>query len=174
MFMLEMILLGKLFINKFFSDSFDLSIASCYRSTVEVFHNNNFLFKGLKKQESMYEGTGSLYMSKTYEWHRKEISTGDIIPNGMAHCFGPFYPALSQEDTRYFGSSLSNQIHTRKLYLHGPHGNIKTYVNSNNVNYNDDDLRAEITYTYDLTNHFTAMVDEIKVYNYSKIGRAHV
>jgi hypothetical protein len=107
------------------------------------------------------------YVETFYTWDRKEIATGKIIPEDSAQCFGPYYPAISQEDKLFYEGEPTAQIITKKTWRHGPFGNVKRYVNYGDSAYSDDDLIAEIFYNYDLSNHFLEMVSDLYVYNYN-------
>jgi hypothetical protein len=137
-----------------------------YRTTVEKYYNNHYLFKGIKKYELIQDGNGNKYVETVYTYDYKDISTGNILTPQQISCFCQAYPAISQEDKYYFEGESNYAIHTQKTYRHGPYGNIKQYVNLGNTDYPDDDLRAEISYDYNLTHNLTAMVSEIEVRDY--------
>ncbi len=140
--------------------------ALCYRTTIEKFHNENFLFKGLKKYDVSLDSNDEKYVETYYTWDRKEISTGTIIPDSNATCFGPYYPAISEEDRYFYEGEPNYSIHAKKSYRHGLYGNVKEYVNHNDVSDNTDYLIAQISYTYDTLNHFLEMIDTLSVYNH--------
>jgi RHS repeat-associated protein len=137
----------------------------CYRSTEEKYHNDNFLFKGLKISELIRVGKDK-YVETQYLWDCKEIRSGSVIPNCGAECFGPVYPAISEENNYFYEGLTNYQIHTLKTYIHGFYGNVKEYENHGDVTDNTDNIKAEISYTYDIVQHFLAMVDEMNAYDY--------
>jgi RHS repeat-associated protein len=139
---------------------------TCYRYTKEIFHNHNFLFKGLKKFQGTYDGNDNPYVKTDYIWDCKEIRSGQVVPNCSDMCFGPVYPAISEEHTYYHEGQTTAQIHSYKWYQHGRYGNIIAYENHADVADNTDNIRAEISYAYDIPQHFLAMADEIEVFDY--------
>ncbi|PKP02145.1 MAG: hypothetical protein CVU11_12945, partial [Bacteroidetes bacterium HGW-Bacteroidetes-6] len=138
----------------------------CYRVTEERFENDNYLFKGLKNYDLVSDGSGHKYVETTYVWDGKQISNGDIVDMNNVECFGPYYPAISQEDKYFYEGQAAYQIHTRKTYRHGAYGNVKQYINYADMADNSDNIRAEISYTYNLPNHFLAMVSQMEVYDF--------
>jgi RHS repeat-associated protein len=136
---------------------------TCYRSTIEKYHNRDFLYKGLKYYEAVVSGTDIKYIETVYTYNKKEITTGTIVPDGQAECFGPYYPAISQEDKYFYNGLSTYQIHTKIKYSHGKYGNIVRYHNYGDVVDNDDDIIANISYSYDTTQNLLAMVDSISV-----------
>jgi RHS repeat-associated protein len=139
---------------------------TCYRYNVEEYHNDNFLFKGLKNFQGTYDGNDNKYVETEYLWDCKEIRSGQVVPNCGAVCFGPVYPAISEEHNYFYEGLSTYQIHTLKTYIHGFYGNVKEYENHGDVADNNDNIRAEISNTYDITQHFLAMVDEMNAYDY--------
>jgi YD repeat-containing protein len=134
-----------------------------YRTTVETFYNRDCLFKGLKTSEALLDSTGSLLVRTEYTWHRKEITTGNIVPDSMAHCYGPYYPAISAEDRFFYEGLQNHQIHTRKEYVHGPHGNIVQYTNLGDVVVAGDSIVATITYYIDSAKNILGLPDTLVV-----------
>ncbi|MFY9418271.1 MAG: toxin TcdB middle/N-terminal domain-containing protein, partial [Bacteroidales bacterium] len=138
-----------------------------YRVVIEKYHNQDFLFKGLKKYDVTYNAMGQKYVETEYKWDKKEITTGRVVIDSLITCFGPYYPAISMETKRYYEGQSTASIITKKLYEHGKYGNVIQYVNEYNSSYTEDNLKANIHYTYDLNNHLLEMADEIKVYDYA-------
>ncbi|HBG69166.1 MAG: hypothetical protein A2W93_07790 [Bacteroidetes bacterium GWF2_43_63] len=138
----------------------------CYRTSEEKYHNDYYLFKGLKKYDVSKQGIHK-YVETYYVWDRKEISTGRIIPADSAQCFGPYYPAISQEDKYFYEGQSAYQIHTRKTYRHTRFGNVREYKNYGDVAYTSDDFTATITYSYNIPSNLLAMVNQIDVQDVS-------
>jgi YD repeat-containing protein len=134
-----------------------------YRTTEETFYNRDCLFKGLKTSEALRDSADKMLVRTEYTWNRLEIATGDIVPDSMAHCFGPYYPAVSAEDRYFYEGQSTYQIHTRKEYVHGLHGNIRQYTNWGDVAVPDDSIVANITYYVDLSLNLRGLPDTIIV-----------
>ena len=145
-------------------DNFSAS-GTCYRSVIEKYHNRDFLFKGLKYYEAIVAGTTVKYIETKYTYNKKEISTGKVVPDSLAHCFGPYYPAISQEDKFYYDPAIQNtwQIHTMKKYSHGKYGNVVRFHDYGDVADDNDDVISIIHYAYDTTLNLLAMADSIVV-----------
>jgi len=86
-----------------------------------------------------------------------------IVPDSMAHCFGPYYPAVSAEDRFYYEGMPNYQIHTRKEYVHGPHGNIIQYTNLGDMAVSGDQIIATITYYTDSAKNILGLPDTLVV-----------
>jgi RHS repeat-associated protein len=139
--------------------------SSCYRSTIEKYHNENFLFKGLKYYEGIFGGTTVKFLETYYKYDRKEKTTGSVVPANQIQCFGPYYPAISREDKYYYEGNSNYSIHTKINYTHGKYGNISEYYDRGDTIITTDDVRATITYDYDTTKNLVAMVHDISVYD---------
>lgn len=137
-----------------------------YRSTIEVFHTNNLYFKGLKKYDVNINASNKKYVETFYTWEYKDISSGDVLSDPDI-CSMNYYPALHQEDKYFYEGQTTSQIHTKKNYYHGAYGNIKQYINYNDTATNQDNIRADISYSYNQSNHLLTMVSGLNVYDYS-------
>jgi len=137
----------------------------CYRSTVERYHNDDFLFKGLKKYEVTVSGSGKKYVETVYTWKKLEISSGDVVTNET--CFGPYYPGLVKEDTYFYEGQSAYQIHTKKTYAYGIYGNVDEYINFGDTTNPTHKITAQISYVYDTNLNLLSMVDQLDVYDYN-------
>jgi len=142
---------------------------TCYRKTQEDFHNDYFLFKGLKKHDVLTDGSGAItYIETFYTWDHKQISDGKII-DPEDECFGPYYPAISHEEKLFYEGGGTAQIISHKTWRHGPFGNVKEYVNYGDSAYSEDNVIAKIYYIYDPTlydsDNLTEMISELLVYD---------
>jgi len=138
----------------------------CYRSTIEKYHNNDFLFKGIKFYDVILEGTSTKYIETFYKYDRKEDSSGKVIPPDSAHCFGPYYPAISKIDKYFYEGTSTVQIHTQVLFEHGKYGNVKKHSDLGDTTTTDDDLISSISYKYDTTKNLLSMADTITIKNH--------
>jgi RHS repeat-associated protein len=134
-----------------------------YRSTIEKYHNTDYLFKGLKNYEATVAGLDQKYIVKTYKYDKKEIKTGKVVNADSAQCYGPYYPAISYENTYYYEGQNSYQIHTKTKYIHGRFGNIIKVRDYGDVADPSDDVFVNITYSQDTTKNLLAMVDSLIV-----------
>jgi RHS repeat-associated protein len=145
-------------------DPVSLASGGIYRSTVEKYHNQDYLFKGIKYYEALMKGIDHKIVETYYKFDRKEISSGKVIPADSAQCYGPYYPAISQEDRFFYAENTNTPIHTQKKYKHGKFGNIEKYTNRGDVADPTDDLFATISYDYDTVQyHLLSMVNTIVV-----------
>jgi len=141
----------------------NFSVQNCYRYSVEKYLNDDYMFKGLKYYEVNYDSLNHKYVETYYTWSPKEISTGTIVSEDSMQCFGPYYPAISQEDKYFYEGLSAFQIHTRKTYRHTRFGNVREYKNFGDVAYTSDDFTATITYSYNIPSNLLALVSQIDV-----------
>ncbi|PLX07108.1 MAG: hypothetical protein C0596_13360 [Marinilabiliales bacterium] len=145
----------------------DFESNNVYRSTVEDYHTEDYIFKGLKKREIVYNSESAPYIETIYTWSKNDIVTGEIIPESEIECFGPYYPALFVEHKNFYEGNQTSEISTEKVYTYGQYGNITEYTNDNNIGNANDDVKAEITYIYNTELNLLSLVDELHVYNES-------
>jgi len=145
----------------------DFESNNVYRSTVEDYHTEDYIFKGLKKREIVYNSESEPYIETIYTWSKNDIVTGEIIPESEIECFGPYYPALFVEHKNFYEGNQTSEISTEKVYTYGQYGNITAYTNDNNIGNANDDVKAEITYIYNTELNLLSLVDELHVYNES-------
>ena len=117
-----------------------------YRTTITKYHNNDFLFKGLKYYSATLDSLGNIYVENTWNWDKKEISSGKIIPADSVQCYGPYYPAIGRKDVYYYEGQANVQLHTRKDIQHGQFGNIIHVYDHRDTAIITDDVYTDITY----------------------------
>ena len=119
---------------------------SIYRTVTEKFSNRHYRFKGLKTYELLTDRNGNKYVEKFFTYVPKEIATGTVVNNETAFCFGESYPALNQEETRYYEGTENSRVVTRKHYEHGPFGNIVKYIDAGQAGVAGDSVIVTMTY----------------------------
>ncbi|HBG69914.1 MAG: hypothetical protein A2W93_14980 [Bacteroidetes bacterium GWF2_43_63] len=145
----------------------------CYRITEEQYHNDFYLFKGLKKYDQISDGSQNMYVETVYKWDAKQISDGVVVNLSTADCFGPYYPAISDANKYYYEGTGMWQVRTRKSWVHGSHGNVKEYINYGDVADQTDDIHAYISYVNNQvlynSDNLCAMVENLQVKDYQTI-----
>lgn len=137
-----------------------------YRSTIERYHIDDFLFKGLKKYEVILAGEDTNYVETFYKYVKKEIKTGKVVSLDSLMCYGPYYPAISKIDKYFYEGTGIAHIHTQQRYEHGRFGNVSKYSDLGDTTITDDDMIATISYEYDTTQNLLAMADTVIVKNH--------
>jgi len=136
-----------------------------YRQTIERYHNHDFMFKGLKYYQAVRDSANRLFVENVTSYKKKEISTGDIVDEAFAYCFGPFYPAVYREDQYFYEGNSTHQIHTQKEFQHGTYGNVKKYINRGALNDLTDDFYANIRYNTVPSLNLLSLADSIQVFD---------
>jgi RHS repeat-associated protein len=136
---------------------------TCYRMITESYHNNSFLFKGIKRYELLTDCSNTKYVETVYTYKAKRISTGEEVPENMMNCYCDYYPAISTVDKYFYEGQANYEIHTRKQYKHGPYGNVTEYTNFGDLNDPDDDLTGYIDYSPVIANNQLGLVYDIEV-----------
>jgi RHS repeat-associated protein len=137
-----------------------------YRVSSEKFHNDDFIFKGLKYYESMEDSLGNLYMETYYTWNKIDSASGDIIAPGKEECFGPYYPAVSAIDKYFYEGQATAGIHTRQEFTHGTFGNVTSFIDKRDMAISEDDVSSTIEYYNDTARNFLGMPGNIQIKDY--------
>lgn len=141
-----------------------------YRTITEKYHNREFILKGRKYYELLSSDSAAMnkFVEKTYRFALKDIATGALLSSDLIRCYGKGYPALHEETVHYYEGQASPAITARKIFIHGPFGNITEYINLGDVGDDDDDISAYITYHEDRNNlNLTGIPSGIAVYDAS-------
>jgi RHS repeat-associated protein len=138
-----------------------------YKTIIERYHNNKFLFKGLKCYEVLLDSLKRKQIETFYTYKHKRISTGEEVPDSMLMCFGDYYPAISKEDKYFYESQPNYRVHTQKQYKHGRWGNVIQYKNLGDVAISDDDLIADIIYDSIINLHIVSLQKKVTVKNFA-------
>ena len=118
-----------------------------YRNITEAYHNDKYLFKGIKKYELLTDNQNRKWVETVYTYKPKRITTGEVVADTNIICFTDLYPAISREDKYYYDViNTSFIIHTQKQYTHGRWANVILYKDLGDLADVDDDLTAYISY----------------------------
>ena len=138
-----------------------------YRTVTERFSNRFYKFRNLKTYELLADGAGRKYVEKFFTYVPKEIETGDVINVETEFCFGESYPAINEEEVRYFEGGSTAKIVTRKYYEHGPYGNLTRYTDAGQAGVSEDSVTVMMTYHPDSAGmNLTGMVDTVEARDY--------
>ena len=80
-----------------------ITTINAYRKIIDVYHNDNYKLRGVKRYEGTFSNNtqSKCYQDKQMFYKMKEIATGTIAPDGMAHCYGATFPALDSVVVRH-------------------------------------------------------------------------
>ena len=59
-----------------------------YRKTLQVYHNDKYKLRGLKRYEALTDPSGNIQTDNQWFYRMKQISDGTVVPDSVAHCFG--------------------------------------------------------------------------------------
>ena len=137
-----------------------------YRINTKVYYNDSYTMRGVMKQSFLTDAQGNKYIENLYEYRPAEITTGKYIEtNTPISCVGDGYPALYKERTLYYEGQPEAGVVTEKEYKYGKFGNITEYYNRGSLATSDDDVKATITYKFDLAKYIVSMVKDVAVTN---------
>ena len=138
-----------------------------YRTVTEKYINRFYKFRNLKTYELLADGAGNKYVEKFFTFVPKEIATGIVVNEEVAFCYGESYPAINQEEVRYYEGGNTARVVTRKHYEHGPYGNLTKYTDAGQVGMAEDSVIVTMTYHPDSADkNLTGMVDSIVAKDY--------
>ncbi|MDP2188053.1 MAG: SpvB/TcaC N-terminal domain-containing protein, partial [Sphingobacteriaceae bacterium] len=144
---------------------------SVYRTIVEKYQVDDFLFKGLAFSKIIRDSIGRTFNENITIYKKNQISDGAQVIDSIAFCFGPYYPAVFQEENKFYEGG-SQPITVKKEYLHGKYGNVVFYKNYGDIATTGDDLTAVIKYQQDQSSaYLVGLPDTIMVYNGSSLVR---
>ena len=139
---------------------------SVYRTVTEKYINRFYKFRNLKTYELLADGAGNKYVEKFFTYVPKEIETGDTINRETEFCYGESYPAINQEEVRYYEGGNTAMVITRKHYEHGPYGNLIRYTDAGQVGVANDSIIVTMTYHPDSADkNLTGMVKTMEARN---------
>ena len=139
-----------------------------YRTTTEVYHNDRYKFRGLKRYEAIADAQGQIYIDRTWIYKMKTIAEGIVVDSATAYCFGPSYPAIDSAYVRYYNPSPSNnviQIVTAERFIHEGYGRVATHIDYGNMAASGDDVRCMMEYTTAGHDNMNALVSRLSVVN---------
>ena len=134
-----------------------------YRTITDAYHNDTYMFKGLKKYELLKDEDDNKYVETVYIWKAALIATGEIIPDNLMGCYENYYPVTTQEDKYFYEGAPDWSIHTQKQYIYGRWGNVVQYTDLGDVNDDADDLIANIRYDTIISLNLLSLQDSINV-----------
>jgi RHS repeat-associated protein len=135
-----------------------------YRTVVEKYHTNDFLFKGLQFEKAIRDSLDRIYVKNETVYGKYEIIGGAKVNEDSAACFGPYYPAIYKEVSSFFEGGTQSIV-TRKQYMYGPLGTVVSYKNHGDTLVATDDLRALISYRNDSSSYIIGLPLGISVFN---------
>lgn len=137
----------------------DSASLSDYRHTVQQFHNQDYLFRGLCHSTAIIDGSNQDTLSATrHEYHLFEIASGDLIPGSGPGCYGDGFPAMLSDSTLYYDGG-ERQIVSRLRFGYTALGNMDTVYDDGALNDLSDDYIAATVYGY-LPDYISVVTDE--------------
>ena len=134
------------------------------RRTLEIYHNNNYKLRGIKHYEGTFDTHGNCHLDKQWFYKMKEITTGNIVDDGKAHCYGPTFPALDSSVVRYYDiSSGVAKLTTAEKFGHGSYGRNDTVIIHNDISTSKDDIKVLLLYHPNVGNNQSALVESHEV-----------
>ncbi len=137
-----------------------------YRTVTEVYHNDRYKFRGLKRYEATADAQGRIYIDRTWIYRMKTIADGTVVDDATAWCFGPSYPAIDSAFVRYFNPTPSNsdiRVVTAERFIHEGYGRVREHINYNNLAATDDDVHCQMLYTSAGHDNMNALVSQLMV-----------
>ena len=138
---------------------------SLYRYTVENYHNRNFVKRGKKSSEILYDGQGRKQIETLYDIMLADMNSGELI--GDENCPSEVFPVLESEIRHYYEGAATPQITTRKSFKYDQYRNVVLYINYGDINDPDDDFKAEIVYETGLQHNLISLQKSMTVYGNS-------
>ncbi len=143
-----------------------------YRNVTDAYHNDKFLFKGLKKYELLSDSANRKFVETIYTWKAALISSGEIIPDNLLGCYEGFYPVVTKEDKYFYEGEQSSRIHTQKEYIYGRWGNVVQLIDHGDMADSEDDLTANISYDTVISRNLLSLAGSINVLHINQILRS--
>ena len=140
---------------------------SVYRTVTERYSNRYYKFRNLKTHELLTDNSGNKYVEKIFTYVPKEIATGVVVDEETAFCYGESYPAINQEEVRFYEGGNTAMVVTRKHYEHGKYGNLTKYTDAGQVGVDEDSIIVTLTYHPDSADkNLTGMVRTMEARDY--------
>ncbi len=136
-----------------------------YRTNIDVYYNDNYMFKGIKNRTITADSQGRKIQDNIYDYRAKDRITGDAVNESLAFCSSDAYPAINEEIVKYYllTGDTSAQITTKKAYNHGPYGNVKRYADYGDITTTNDDVYSEINYYEDTSKYIVGVPYDFNV-----------
>ncbi|MBR1767019.1 MAG: hypothetical protein IJ745_08315, partial [Bacteroidales bacterium] len=134
-----------------------------YRRTVQQFHNQDYLFRGLCHGTALIDGSTQDTLAATrHEYRLFEIASGDLIAGSGPGCHGDGYPAMLSDSTLYYDGGL-RQFVARLRFGYTALGNMDTVYDDGALNDPSDDYIAATA--YDLLPGYISVVTDEQVFH---------
>ena len=144
-----------------------------YRVTMNYYHNQDFLFKGLCYSTTVINpsNNNNPLTDQYNDFRLMEIVSGDLIPGSGPGCYGDGYPAVYETTTTtYNPTNPSSHISSRIRFGYTSYANIDTVYDFGATNDASDDYIAVSVYT-SLGDYIVSPVVEEKVMAGSSLMR---
>ena len=132
-----------------------------YRYTVEQYNNKNFLKRGKKTRDILYDADHKPYIEHIYEIRLVDMTNGQ--PVGDSVCPDAAFPNYESEITNYYEGNSVPQMTTKISREYDNRRNVITYINAGDMALTDEYLKATITYKTGLPNNMIALPEQITV-----------
>ena len=137
---------------------------STYRSIVEHYHTNDFLFKGMMYAKVIKDSANHVYNETVTMYGKHAIDSGTLKTESNLTCFGPYFPAVYKEQQRFYEDG-NQPIVVTKRYTYGRYGNVIAYYSDGDSTVGTDSLKAVITYNSDSLRYLIGLPTTISVYD---------
>ncbi len=117
-----------------------------YRRTVQQYHNQDYLFRGLCHGTTVIDGSSQDTLSASRQEYRLfEIVSGNLVDSVGPGCYGDGFPAVLTDSTLYYDGG-QRQIVSRLRFGYTCFGNIDTVWDDGALNDPSDDYVAATHY----------------------------
>ena len=143
------------------------SSRTVYRTVTERYSNRFYKFRNLKTYELLTDGNGRKYVEKFFTYVPKTIDSGFVVNEVFEFCYGESYPAINQEEVRFYEGGDTAMVITRKHYEHGPYGNLTRYIDAGQAGVAEDSIIVTMIYHPDTAGkNLTGMVKSMVAKDY--------
>ena len=111
-----------------------------------AYHTDNYKFKGIMKYDLVTNRNNNKYVENIYKYQSAEITSGAIVPDSAAHCWGSTYPVITQQRTLYYEGGNTAQVITKQEYDYTIYGNVSVFTDYGNEAISGDEITANISY----------------------------
>ena len=135
---------------------------SPYRISTTCYHTKDILYKGLPYKTTITDTSGRKLRESSYTYAKKELTSGTIVPEDMAWCYGGTYPAIHEErHSSYEQGDTTDSLSTVTEYHHTSHGNISEVIEYSQGQ--NDLLHTTLHYQTDTLRHILNTVNQVTV-----------
>ncbi len=148
---------GKVTVREFDTENGDQP----YRYTVEEYNNRNFIKRGKKTRECLYDHNDRPYIETLYEAQLVDMNSGQ--PVGDEDCPAEAFPMFEADVTHYYEGGSTPRISTAKSRTYDKKRNVIEYINRGDLAIAADDFMAAIDYYTAMEHNMISLVREIAV-----------